>query len=164
MTSFDYMVIAVFVISVGLGFWRGLIYEVLSFFGWPVAFFASKLLAPVFAPMLPVINESSRNGLSYVLVFIAALMIWAMLVWLLTKLFKAIGLGLVDGFLGGVFGLMRGAFVTIALVSAAAMTSLPEQPFWRDALFSQSAEEFAMQTKFWLPENMAKHIQYKSRR
>lgn len=163
MTGFDYAVIGIMLISPALGLWRGLIYEVLSLLGWPLAFMLSRQFAATLAPMLPVTQETARIALAYVLVFIAALIVWGMLVWLFSRLVKAVGLGVLDSLLGGLFGLLRGVLVILILVWLAGSSSIPEQPFWREATFSQSAEDVAMLTKVWLPDDIAQRISYKNR-
>jgi membrane protein required for colicin V production len=145
-----------------IGLWRGVVYEVFSLLGWPLAFVLSKYCAPRLAAMLPVNTEATRTAMAYALVFIAALLVWAMLVWLLSRLIKAVGLGFVDGLLGALFGVLRGVLVVLALVWMAGMTHLPEQGFWRDAKFSSVAEEMALLTKLWLPDNIAQRIRYRA--
>lgn len=162
MTAFDFALIGIMSISVLIGLWRGVVYEVFSLLGWPLAFVLSKYCAPRLAAMLPVNTEATRTALAYALVFIAALLVWAMLVWLLSRLIKAVGLGFVDGLLGALFGVLRGVLVVLALVWMAGMTHLPEQGFWRDAKFSSVAEEMALLTKLWLPDNIAQRIRYRA--
>lgn len=162
MTAFDFALIGIMSISVLIGLWRGAVYEVFSLLGWPLAFVLSKYCAPQLAAMLPVNTEATRTALAYALVFIAALLVWAMLVWLLSRLIKAVGLGFVDGLLGALFGVLRGVLVVLVLVWVAGMTHLPEQRFWRDAKFSSVAEEMALLTKLWLPDNIAQRIRYRA--
>lgn len=163
MTGFDYAVIGIMLISLALGLWRGLIYEVLSLLGWPLAFVLSRQFAASFAPMLPVTQDTARIALAYALVFIAALIVWAMLVWVFSRLVKAVGLGVLDSMLGGLFGVLRGVLVILILVWLAGTSSIPEQAFWREAKFSQHAEDVAMLTKVWLPDDIAQRISYKNR-
>ncbi len=161
MTAFDYALIGIVSISVLIGLWRGAVYEVLSILGWPLAFLVSRYVGPRLAEMLPINNEQTRVALAYVAVFIAILLVWAMLAWLLSKAVKAVGLGLIDGMLGVAFGVVRGALVVLALVWLAGMTHIPEQRFWREAKFSSAAEMMAVKTKLWLPDNLAQRIQYR---
>jgi membrane protein required for colicin V production len=85
------------------------------------------------------------------------------LVCLLSKLIKAVGLGLIDGLLGAVFGVLRGVLVVLVLVWVAGMTHLPEHQIWRDAKFSRLAEQVALLTKVWLPDNVAQRIKYRAK-
>jgi len=163
MTGFDFAVMAILLVSLLFGLWRGLVYEVLSLMGWPVAFVLSKLFAGSVAPMMPGTQETMRVTLAYAVVFVAALIMWGMLAWLLSKVVKAVGLGWLDRVLGGLFGVLRGGLVMLALVWLAGMTAVPEQPFWRDAQMSKTAEDAALLTKVWLPDNIAQRVRYRIR-
>ncbi len=171
MTVFDFAVIAILLVSLVFGLWRGLLYEVLSLLGWPLAFVLSNMYADSFARHLPIPalghveanNEMLRATAAYALVFIAVMVVWGVLVWGLCKLPKAIGLGRLDRMLGGLFGVLRGALVVLAAVWLAGMSDIPERPFWRDARMSKTAEDVALLTKDWLPENIAQRIRYRAR-
>jgi len=171
MTGFDFAVMAIILVSLLLGLWRGLVYEVLSLVGWPIAFVLSRLFASDIAPMMPGPALSNIEGaqemmqitLAYAVVFIVALIAWGMLVWLFAKLVKAIGLGWLDSVLGGLFGAVRGVLVILALVWLAGLTHIPEQAFWRTAQTSKAAENVALLAKAWLPDNIAQRIRYGTR-
>lgn len=163
MTGFDFAVMAILLVSLLFGLWRGLVYEVLSLMGWPVAFMLSKLFAGNVAPMMPGTQETMRVTLAYAVVFVAALIMWGVLAWLLSRLVKVVGLGWLDRVLGGLFGVLRGGLVMLALVWLAGMTAVPEQPFWRDAQTSKTAEDAALLTKVWLPDNIAQRVRYRIR-
>lgn len=163
MSGFDSAVAGILLVSLLLGVWRGLIHEVLSLLGWPIAFVLSKLFAGNIAPMIPGGQESIRVALAYAAVFVAALIVWSVLARLLSKLAKAAGLGWLDRGLGGLFGLLRGMLVILALVWLAGVTDIPEQPFWRTARTSRTAEDIALLAKAWLPDNIARRIHYGAR-
>src|SRR3989338_1892745 len=163
MTGFDFAVIAILLVSLLFGLWRGLVYEVLSLIGWPVAFLLSRLFAGDVAPMMPGAQETMRVTLAYAVVFVAALIVWGALAWLLSRLVKAVGLGWLDRVLGGLFGVLRGGLVVLVLVWLAGMTAAPEQTFWRDAQMSKTAEDAALLVKVWLPDNIAQRVHYRIR-
>lgn len=169
MTGFDVAAAGILLVSLLLGLWRGLVYALLSLLGWPLAFFLSKMFAGSIAPMMPVLShvegtqETTRIGVAYALVFVTVLIVWSVLVWLLSKLVKAIGLGWLDSVLGGLFGVLRGVLVILALVWLAGLTQIPEQTFWREAQASKTAEEAALLTKAWLPDSIAQRIRYRAR-
>ena len=50
MTAFDYIVIVIIAVSVLLGWWRGLVYEVLSLAGWVAAYFMARTSMKVDPP------------------------------------------------------------------------------------------------------------------
>jgi len=163
MTGFDFAVIAILLISVLLGLWRGLVCEVLSLVGWPLAFVLSNIYADNFARLLPMKQETLRATAAYVLMFFAVLIMWGVLVWMLSKLLKSIGLGPMDRTLGGLFGVLRGGLVVLALVWLAGVTDIPEQLFWRKAMMSKTLEDAALLTKAWLPDSVAQRIHYRIR-
>lgn len=163
LTGFDFAVMAILLVSLLFGLWRGLVYEVLSLMGWPVAFVLSKLFAGNVASMMPGTQETIRITLAYAVVFVAALIVWGVLAWLLSRLVKAVGLGWLDRVLGGLFGVLRGGLVILVLVWLAGMTAVPEQPFWRTAQMSKTAEDAALLTKVWLPDNIAQRVRYRIR-
>lgn len=160
MTGFDFAVIVILLGSLLLGLWRGLVYEMLSLLGWPLAFVLSRMFAADVLPLMPAVQELVRITLAYAAVFIAALVVWGVLVWLASKLIKALGLGWLDRALGSLFGVLRGCLVVLALVWLGGMTALPEQPFWRNAQTSRAAESIALWSKVWLPDNIAQRIHY----
>lgn len=163
MSGFDFAVAGILLVSLLLGLWRGLVYEVLSLLGWPVAFVLSRLFVDSVAPMMPGTQETIRITLAYAAVFVAALIVWGVLAWLLARLVKAVGLGGLDRMLGGLFGLLRGGLVVLVLVWLAGLTDIPEQPFWRSAQTSKTAEDVALLAKAWLPDNIARRIRYGAR-
>ena len=163
MTGFDFAVMAILLGSLLLSLWRGFIREVLSLLGWPLAFMVSNMFADSIARLIPVSQEMLRLTVVYVLIFITVLIVWGVLVRLLTKLLKAAGSGWPDRLLGGLFGVLRGGLVVLVLVWLSGMTALPEQPFWRKAQMSKIAEDVALLTKTWLPDNIAHSVRYRIR-
>ena len=163
MNGLDFAVIAILLLSILLGLWRGLLYEVLSLLGWPFAIILSKLSATSIAPLIPVAQEEMRVTAAYALVFIAALIAWSLLTRLVAKLLKAMGSDWADRAMGGVFGAMRGVLIVLVLVWLAGLTRVPEQPFWRASLTGRMLENIAIPTKAWLPDSMAQRIHYRTR-
>ena len=160
MTGFDFAILTILLVSLLLGLWRGLVYEVLSLAGWPIAFMLSKLFANSIMPLLPLQQEAMRIAVAYIVVFAAALIVWGVLVWLLARLVKAVRLGWLDSVMGGLFGVLRGGLVILALVWLAGLTHIPDRPFWHNAHTSKIAEDVALLTKAWLPDNIAQRIRY----
>jgi membrane protein required for colicin V production len=163
MNGLDFVVIGILLFSLLVGLWRGLIYEVLSLLGWPIAIVLSKLSAASIAPLLPITQEEMRVTVAYALVFIAVLIVWAIVARLMAKLLKAIGSDWADRAMGGLFGVLRGGLVVLVLVWLAGLTHVPEQAFWRGSLTGKTLEDIAILTKAWLPDSMAQRIHYRIR-
>ncbi|HEX9684670.1 MAG TPA: CvpA family protein [Burkholderiales bacterium] len=162
MTVVDIIVIAILGISIAFGAWRGLVREVLALVAWVAAFLIANLLAPDAAKLLPraMANEELRLLVSFVVVFIAALVGLSVLAILASKLVRIIGLGPSDRVVGGLFGLVRGLLVVMILVLLAGLTTVPRQPMWRNAILSAPLEAFAGYIKAWLPSDLSKRIRY----
>ncbi len=163
MTAFDHAVLAMLALSVLLGIWRGLASEVLALAAWVVAILAGRALAPQMAPVFaewlaePVLRYAAAFGVIVVLVLAAA----AIARLLLSKLLRVIGLGPLDRFLGGVFGVVRGAVIVMLFVLLGGMTTLPQEDWWRQAALAPPLETAALASKPWLPPQVAKRIRYR---
>ena len=162
MTWFDYVVILIAVLSIILGWWRGMSYEVLSLAGWVLAYYVAHTFVKQALPLVPaaVTAESARSVLASAGLFIVTLLVSAVLAWSLSKLVKFSGLGVLDSLLGAVFGLMRGVLIVLVLVWLAGLTELPKQSFWREAMLSASLQKLALFTVNVLPDSVAKKISY----
>ena len=115
MTGFDYAVIAVLALSALLGWWRGLVYEVLSLLGWVAAFVVARLFATNVAPYMPDCAGADvlKTAAASALLFILTLIVCSILAWLLSRVVKWVGLGWLDGLLGTLFGLLRGMLLVL---------------------------------------------------
>lgn len=162
MTVFDYAVLGILGISVLLSMLRGFLRETLSLAGWVAAFFVAKLYTLQLAPMLPqsIPGESLRLLAAFLILFLATLLVASLLAIALAEVFKKIGLGWLDRWLGALFGLLRGVLVAGIIVFLGGLTSLPREGFWRDAMFSAPLEALVTSALPWLPEGIAKHVKY----
>ena len=76
----DMALLAVLAVSAGVGVWRGFIYEAASLLGWVVAYFGAQRFGPWVAATAALEGwapELGRAG-SFLLVFIAILLAWAL--------------------------------------------------------------------------------------
>lgn len=162
MTVFDYAVLGILGISVLLSILRGFLRETLSLAGWVAAFFVAKLYTLQLAPMLPqsIPGEPLRLLAAFLILFLATLLVASLLAIALAEVFKKIGLGWLDRWLGALFGLLRGVLVAGIIVFLGGLTSLPREGFWRDAMFSAPLEALVTSALPWLPEGIAKHVKY----
>lgn len=163
MTPFDYVVLGVMAISLLLGVTRGVISEILALVAWLAAFIAARMWAvPVGDLMLAEMSDPLWRQLAgFVVVFVAVLILFALLRWLVTLLLKATGLRPLDRILGALFGVARGVLVVLVLVMLAGLTPLPQQQWWRQAMFAPPLETGVLAVKPWLPPELAKRIQYR---
>ncbi len=162
MTFFDYAALGIIGLSILLSILRGFLRETLSLAGWVAAFFVAKLYTLQLAPLLPqaIPGESLRLLAAFLILFLVTLLISSLLAIALAEVFKKIGLGWLDRWLGALFGLARGVLVVSIIVLLGGLTTLPHEAFWRDAMFSAPFEALVTSALPWLPEGIAKHIDY----
>ena len=158
MTSFDYAVIAIILLSALVGWWRGFMYELFSLIGWVAAYIVARTFSAQALPYVPLAvgEQNIRSAVAFAALFIVTLIVAALFAWLLARLAKFAGLSGMDGKFGAIFGMLRGGLVVIALVWLGGLTDLPQLPFWRNALSSKPLQEAALYAKDYLPENAAR--------
>lgn len=161
MTWVDYTVIAILVLSIAWGAWRGLVHEVLSLAGWIMAFLAANLLATPFAETFPAgMRPELRVVVAFVLIFVGTLVLATLLSALVTKFVKVSVLHSLDRWLGALFGLLRGLLIIVALAMVAGLTSLPRKPDWTNSATGYSLAQTVIQLKPWLPPALAQRLKY----
>ncbi|WP_283744639.1 CvpA family protein [Sideroxydans sp. CL21] len=158
MTSFDYAVIAIILLSALVGWWRGFMYELFSLIGWVAAYIVARTFSAQALPYVPLAvgEQNIRSAAAFAALFIATLIVAALFAWFLARLAKFAGLSGMDGKFGAIFGMLRGGLVVIALVWLGGLTDLPQLPFWRNALSSKPLQEAALYAKDYLPEDAAR--------
>ena len=132
----DWLLLGVLAGSMVLGFWRGLVYEVLSLAGWLAAFLAAQWFAEDALGFLPFVQgapESVQYAVAFVVVFVATLFASGLLSWLIKKLVETVGLRPVDRSLGALFGLARGVVVLLVVTVLLQLLGMASEPWWQEA-------------------------------
>jgi len=131
----DYLILGIIGLSAVIGFARGLIREVLSLGVWIAAVVLAWLFFRDLAEQLVpwVSTPSVRLAAAFLILVVAVLLVGAILGYLLTTLVEKTGLSGLDRLLGTLFGAARGAVLVALLVFVAALTPLPEDPWWEEA-------------------------------
>lgn len=162
MTGFDFVLLAILGVSALLGLVRGLLKEVLSLLAYGLAFVAAIWWGPTVYGWLANMIETTmlRMGVAYAAVFIVVLLLVGLVNMTLAALIRTTGLSPADHGLGALFGLLRGLLIVLVLVAVAGYTPLPQEPWWRDAMFSHAATEAVIHTKSWLPPSLASLLPY----
>lgn len=150
--------LAVLVTSVVVGLVRGFVFECLWLAGWVAAWFAAQWGAPELAPYLPAGGAGSalKLGVAWGLVFVAALVVWALLARLARMLIHATPLSLPDRLLGALFGLLRGAVFLLAVATVVAFTPASQSPGWRSSHGARWLEAALASLRPLLPEPAAR--------
>ncbi len=162
MTVFDYAVLAVVGLSILLSMMRGFVRETLALAGWVAAFFVAKTYTLQLVPLLPeaIPTETLKLLAGFVILFLATLLVTSLLAIALSEVFKKVGLGWLDRWLGAIFGLARGVIIVGVLVLLAGLTSLPQDARWRNAMFSAPLEAMVLSILPWVPQGISRHIHF----
>lgn len=152
--------LAVLLASLLLGMWRGLVYEVLSVLGWIAAFVVAQWLAAEVGAALPMgdSGEALRYAAGFALVFVAAVFAGGFVAWLTKKLVEAVGLRPVDRALGGLFGLVRGVVIVLALAVVVQLTGLKTAPWWQESWTAGVATAVLRGLRPAVPEEFGKYL------
>jgi membrane protein required for colicin V production len=156
----DLAFLGVLALSLLIGAWRGLVYEVLSVLGWAASFYLAQWLAPDVALMLPLqsASEPVRYAAAFVLIFILSVFAAGLLAVLIKKLVEAIGLRPVDRTLGAAFGLVRGVILLLAVTVVINMTAFKNAAWWQESVGAEVMTAALRGLKPVLPEQFGKYL------
>ena len=160
MATLDWIFLAVLLVSMVVGAWRGLVYEMLSLANWVAAFVLAQWFGPVVAEWLPLAGatEVVRFLAGFVVVFVVALFVGGLLAFLIRKLITAMGLRPVDRVLGAAFGVVRGVVVLLAFTLVVGMTPMKAGPWWQESTGAGIATVVLHGLKPVLPEDFGKYL------
>ena len=135
----DLALASVLALSVLIGLFRGLVFELMLLAGWVVAYFAAVWFAPELARHVPIGAPGSALNHSAALAacFILALVAWGLLSRLVKMLIAVTPLTIIDRLLGAVFGLLRGAVLLLAVATVVALTPAAQSSSWQASVGAQ---------------------------
>lgn len=129
----DYVILAIISISALISLMRGFVREVVSILVWIAAFTLAILFARPMAGQLSGYIDSPTLQVvtAFAVIFIATLLIGALVNYLAGQLVGRTGLTGTDRALGVVFGAGRGLLIVAALILALGLTSAPREGWWQ---------------------------------
>jgi membrane protein required for colicin V production len=162
MNAADLAIALLIAASVLIGVVRGLVVEVLSIAIWAGAVALALLFGGMVGDWFAASIElpSLRAALGHGLVFLAALVAGAILMWVLRKMVQGTGLSGTDRLLGLVFGLARGALLVTVLVVLAGLTALPRDPWWHQSRLIPVFQDIAQGLAPHLPAALREYIDF----
>lgn len=161
--DFNYIDIAIAVvilITALIGFMRGLVWMAIFLTTWTMAILLAIKYKDVLAPELPInlSNNLMQTGLAALLIFLAVLLVGAIVNYLMNKIITAIGLGAFDRILGAGLGVLLGGFAITLMIMLLSITELPSQDTWKQSKFIPRFQEAAEYIRTLVPEDMNKII------
>jgi membrane protein required for colicin V production len=129
----DWALAGVLLLSVVIGLWRGLVYELLSLIGWVVAFVVAQTYGGAVAGWLPVGAPGSlvRMAVAVSVTFFATLVAWTLLAKLVRMMISATPLTVLDRALGAGFGFARGVLILLVVALVVTLTPASRSPAWQ---------------------------------
>jgi len=129
---------------------------------WITAFWVSWMFFRDFAEYLVrwVSLPSARLGISFAIIMVTILIVGGIFNFLLSRLVEHTGLSGTDRLLGIFFGIGRGVIITAIIVLLAGLTSLPQDPWWKESLLIAYFQEISIWLKSLMPENLAAYFSY----
>ena len=156
----DGTLLAMLALSVLIGLWRGLVFELMSLVGWLVAYGAAHLYSPQIAAYVPIGSPGSalHQGAAFMVTFLVVLVAWSLLARLLRGLIRATPLTVIDRLLGAGFGALRGAVLLLVLATVVAFTPAKQSLAWQDSRAAAWLSAALTSLKPMLPAEVVRHL------
>ncbi|MCI7718392.1 CvpA family protein [[Pasteurella] aerogenes] len=131
----DLIIIGIIAFSVIVSLLRGFVREVMSLASWVVAFLVANNFYPYLANYLTQIqSEYLRDGAAIAILFVATLIIGAIVNYVISQLVDKTGLSGTDRVLGACFGLLRGVLIVAALLFFVdTFTNFSQSDWWKNS-------------------------------
>jgi len=136
MNWFDFAILGIIALSTLISLVRGFAKEAISLAVWFAALFvASQFYPDVTIYLTRISDELLRNGVAIAILFIASLIVGALINYIFSQLVKVTGLSGTDRALGAVFGALRGILIVSALLFFLdTFTSSANSVWWQQSI------------------------------
>ncbi|MBR7889904.1 CvpA family protein [Marinomonas sp. A79] len=134
LSTIDWLIVAVVILSTMLSLKRGFVKEVLSLLTWVIAFVVAVKFSDQMQALLldQVQNDQIRYIVAFVSLFVATLVVGVLVSYLLGSLIQVTGLSSTDRVLGMLFGFARGSLIVVAFVSLLSLSpAIEKTEFWQ---------------------------------
>lgn len=132
----DWVIIALLAVSTLISLKRGFVREALSLVTWVAAFIVARTFHPQMQSLLESTVETPMVRLiaAFAILFIATLLVGAIINNMIGHLVRVTGLTATDRVLGMGFGLLRGVVVVIVGIALTRYTPLSQDTWWRESV------------------------------
>ena len=134
-TWVDWAIIAIIAISSLISLKRGFVKEALSLVTWIIAGVVAWLFGGALSQHLTEFIDmpSARVIAGCAILFVATLLVGALVNFLISELVRVTGLSGTDRFLGMVFGGARGALLVVVLTGLLSLAPVQQDPWWQQS-------------------------------
>ena len=134
-TWVDWAIIAIIAISSLISLKRGFVKEALSLVTWIIAGVVAWMFGGALSQHLTEFIEmpSARVIAGCAILFVATLLVGALVNFLISELIRVTGLSGTDRFLGMVFGGARGALLVVVLTGLLSLAPVQQDPWWQQS-------------------------------
>ncbi len=157
----DIVIIALFVISILIGIYRGFVKETLSVVSWALAaVVAFRYGEQASAYIKPYIQQEPLDlAIAYVAVFLISLIVFSVISHLISQIFDSSGMKGIDRSIGSIFGAIRAAAIIVILVLVGRFMAMDNQQWWMDSQFIPYFEPLVEWFKSFLPADIISKIE-----
>lgn len=155
MSWVDLAVLGVIALSSLISLIRGFVKESISLVTWVVAgVIAFRYFSPLADLLEPFVDSLTiRSWIGGGILFLATLIVGAIVNFIVSQLVSKTGLSGTDKTLGVVFGAARGVLIVSMVVLILSLTSVPSTDWWQDAATIGFFEQLAEWIKGIIPAN-----------
>jgi len=150
----------VMLLSLLVGLWRGLVFELMALVGWVVAYVLAQVWTPEMSTYVRVGEPGSalHHGVAFIVCFVGVLIVWSLLARLVRMLVRATPLTGVDRVFGGLFGLLRGLVLLLLAATLVAFTPVARSKPWTESHGAAWLNTALAGLKPMLPPEVAQHL------
>ncbi len=156
MGGFDWIIAAIFLVSIIVGLFRGFIKESLSITSWIVSIWLAFTFCAEAGEFLHqyirIPTPKFREWAGFALVFIGALFVFAIISYTITKVFVRGPIKGVDRVLGLGFGAVRAAAIIVALLVVARGFGFDSSDWWQNSKYLSKFEPLMNYVEGLFPE------------
>lgn len=160
MNGFDWVIVAIVLVSGLISIWRGFVREAISLATWVLAFWVALFFGPKLMVLMPDSLESPtvRWLAAVIVLFMATLLVGGLANFLVSTLVEKTGLTGTDRALGVVFGILRGVVIVALVVLLVGETALQREGWWQDSRLVPYLNPMAEWMKDNYPAGMAESL------
>jgi membrane protein required for colicin V production len=157
MSWIDLVILGVIVLSSLISLIRGFVKESISLVTWVIAgVVAFRYFIPLADLLEPFVNSlTTRKWISGGILFIATLIVGAIVNFIVSQLVSRTGLSGTDKTLGVVFGAARGVLIVSMVILLASLTPMPSAEWWQDSALIGYFQPLAEWIKGLIPQDVA---------